>query len=337
MVRYGKKLGKRMTSLLMVLSVMMTVFVSVEPIKVHAATTYTGQVNASSIKLDDILTANAAIVNDSIAYDTIRISVDSNNFWTDLQKGSSLSVSTILSRLNKSNLYTIRCTEFSSKEWKFKTVAPPKATVSDAPTAASLTYNGNNQKLLATNGTATNGTMYYCVTTTASAPADSEFTITDGNSLTKKEAGTYYVWYMAKGNTGYENSSKAYFSVEIAKATPTSPTTPTLSNSVSYGTALSQISLSNDNSWIWENGTITPNAGTTAYTVIYNKTLDTANYDWSTVEGYDSTSSKIKRTVSVTVTPVEKTDETFTVPTNLSKAYDAAKTLKALIPFSDNN
>ena len=124
----------------------------------------------------------------------------------------------------------------------FVTVKPPEATVTTKPTAAeSLVYDGSDKSLLATGGTATNGTMCYRVTTTASAPADSEFTITNTNDLTEKNAGTYYVWYMAKGNTGYVNSSKGYFEVQIAKATPPILTTPTVSNPVPYGTALSAI------------------------------------------------------------------------------------------------
>ena len=192
MVRYGKKLGKRITAFLMILTVMMTVVMSVRPMEVRAATTYTGTVGALSIRQNDILTSTAVIVNDSAIYDSFKISVDNDKYWTNIQKNSSLNVSNILSRLGKSDLYTIRCTGFSSNYCNFVTVDPPEAEVTTKPTAAaSLTYNGNNQKLLATNGTATNGTMHYCVTTSASAPAYSEFTITDGNSLTKKEAGNH--------------------------------------------------------------------------------------------------------------------------------------------------
>ena len=336
MMKYGKKLGKRITAFLMILVMTMTIVMSVEPMEVRAATTHTEQVIFSDVRVDDIFKSGATIKNTSTVYN-ITVYVNGRT-WTISKDNGTFSVSNIFSALSLSDLHTLRCSEFSSKSLNLEVVNPPKATVTTKPTAAaSLVYDGSDKSLLATGGTATNGTMCYRVRTTASAPADSEFTITDTNALTEKNAGTYYVWYMAKGNTGYVNSSKAYIEVQIARATPTSPTTPTLSDSVPYGTKLSQISLGNDNSWIWENGNITPNAGTTEYTVIYNKTLDTANYDWSTVEGYDSTSSKIKRTVSVTVTPVEKTDATFTVPTNLSKAYDAAKTLKELIPFSDNN
>ena len=331
MMKYGKKLGKRITAFLMTLVIVMTIVMSVEPMEVKAATTYSESVNASAIRLDDILTASAVIVKDSKVYESIRISVDNNNYWTDIY--TTLNVSRILNLLGKSNLYTIRCTGFSSNSLNFVTVKPPEATVTTNPTAAtSLVYNGNDQSLLATGGTATNGTMCYHVKTTASAPLDSEFTITDTNALTKKDAGTYYVWYMAKGNEGYVNSSKGYFEVQIAKATPTL-TTPTVSNPVPYGTALSAISLGTD--WVWENENTVPDVGNTGYTAVYNKTLDTANYEWSSVEGYDN--GTIKRTVAVTVNPVEKTDATFTVPTNLSNTYDATKTLSELMPFTDNN
>ena len=331
MIKYGKKLKKRITAFLMTLVMVMTIGMSVSPMEVKAST-YNGQVNASAIRVDDILTASAVIVKDSVIYESIKISVDNNKYWTDIYGNSSLNVSSILNQLRKSNLYTIRCTGFSSNSLNFVTVKPPEATVSAAPTAASLTYNGNNQKLLKTGGTATNGTMCYCITNTASAPAYDEFTITDINSVTKINAGTYYVWYMAKGNSGYENSSKAYTPVEIAKAIPTL-TTPTVSNSVSYGTALSDISLDTD--WRWENANIVPEVDNTGYSVVYNKTLDTENYDWSRVPGYNN--GKITRTVVVPVNPVEKTDATFTVPTIPSKTYDATKNLNELMPFTDSN
>ena len=332
MMKYGKKLGKRITSLMMTLVIVMTIVMSVEPMEAWAATTYSESVNASAIRVDDILTASAVIVKDSLIYDSIRISVDNDKYWTDIY--NTLNVSSILNRLGKSNLYTIRCTGFSSNSLNFVTVKPPEATVTTKPTAAeSLVYDGSDKSLLATGGTATNGTMCYRVTTTASAPADSEFTITNTNDLTEKNAGTYYVWYMAKGNTGYVNSSKGYFEVQIAKATPPILTTPTVSNPVPYGTALSAISLGTD--WVWENENTVPDVGKTGYTAVYNKTLDTANYEWSSVEGYDN--GTIKRTVDVTVNPVEKTDATFTVPTNLSNTYDATKTLSELMPFTDSN
>lgn len=215
---------------------------------------------------------------------------------------------------------------------------PLSATVSTAPTVVtSLKYDGTDKKLLSTAGSATNGTMYYCITNTTSTPADSAFDITDITQLTKKDAGTYYVWYMAKGTNGYGDSSKSYKTVEIGKGTPTSPTTPTVS-SVSYGTKLSEISLGTD--WSWENENTVPDVGNTGYTAVYNKTLDTTNYDWSSVGGYDSTSGKIKRTITVPVSAVPRTEGTaegdFTVPTNLSATYDSAKTLNQQIALPTN-
>ena len=80
MMKYGKKLGKRITSLMMTLVIVMTIVMSVEPMEAWAATTYSESVNASAIRVDDILTASAVIVKDSLIYDSIRISVDNDKY-----------------------------------------------------------------------------------------------------------------------------------------------------------------------------------------------------------------------------------------------------------------
>ncbi len=87
------------------------------------------------------------------------------------------------------------------------------AKVTKAPTAKKLTYNGKDQKLVA-KGTASNGKMYYAVTKSTTAPKASKY----AKSIpTGKAAGTYYVWYKAKGNTGYKDSAVKKVKVTIAK------------------------------------------------------------------------------------------------------------------------
>ncbi len=79
-------------------------------------------------------------------------------------------------------------------------------TVTVAPrSVGSIEYNGAAQQLLANGGTALHGTVYYAVTTTATKPETSAYTITDPDAITGTEVGTYYIWYMVKGDTGYND------------------------------------------------------------------------------------------------------------------------------------
>ncbi len=87
------------------------------------------------------------------------------------------------------------------------------AKVTKAPTAKKLTYNGKDQMLVA-KGTASNGKMYYAVTKNTTAPKASEYKT---SIPTGKAAGTYYVWYKAKGNKGYKDSAVKKVKVTIAK------------------------------------------------------------------------------------------------------------------------
>jgi len=83
------------------------------------------------------------------------------------------------------------------------TVSGSKASVTTPPTGkTSLTYNNSDQALLNSDGVAENGTMWYA--TGNSTPSGWSGTIPTG-----KNAGTYKVWYKAKGNTGYDDSDVA--------------------------------------------------------------------------------------------------------------------------------
>ena len=85
---------------------------------------------------------------------------------------------------------------------------PPIASVSKAPTAKTLTYNGSEQTL-ANAGSATNGTMQYCLTENGTYSSN----IPKGTN-----AGSYKVYYYVKGNSGYQDSAKNSINVTIKKA-----------------------------------------------------------------------------------------------------------------------
>jgi len=74
------------------------------------------------------------------------------------------------------------------------------ATVTKAPTAKSLTYTGSAQELV-TAGEATGGEMQYALGTATEATQPYTTSIP-----TATDAGTYYIWYMVKGDTNYSDS-----------------------------------------------------------------------------------------------------------------------------------
>ncbi|MBQ9361159.1 MAG: Ig-like domain-containing protein, partial [Lachnospiraceae bacterium] len=88
------------------------------------------------------------------------------------------------------------------------------AEITKAPKAiTNLVYTGKAQALI-TAGEAKGGTMYYAVTTSAAAPAASAYKTT---IPTGKNAGTYYVYYMAKGDNDHTDTAANKLTVSIKK------------------------------------------------------------------------------------------------------------------------
>ena len=80
-----------------------------------------------------------------------------------------------------------------------------------------LVYNGTAQPLI-TGGEATGGTLYYTMTTTdTSAPVDLSLYSTDIPAAT--DAGTYFVWYMVKGDDSHNDTEVEKLTIQIAEAT----------------------------------------------------------------------------------------------------------------------
>lgn len=99
------------------------------------------------------------------------------------------------------------------------TVAQANLSVT-APTAASPTYNGNNQNLLATNGSAANGTFYYRLGTSGTWST----TAPKG-----KNAGSYQVYYYVKGDANHKDSG--------SESNPLGPVSCTIGKAASSLTA----------------------------------------------------------------------------------------------------
>ena len=115
------------------------------------------------------------------------------------------------------------------------------ATVTKAPTAKTLTYNGSAQELVNA-GEATGGEMQYALGTKDAATEEYTTSIP-----AKTDAGTYYVWYKAVGDANHTNSEAKCITVTIGRrssgggggsssggssSSPSTPTTPTESYTV---------------------------------------------------------------------------------------------------------
>lgn len=98
------------------------------------------------------------------------------------------------------------------KKVQFPAAKDP-ATVTTAPTAKTLTYNGSAQELVSA-GIASGGTMQYVVTTENTAPADNLYTT---SIPTATDAGTYYVWYKAVGDDNHYDTDAAVVPVSIGE------------------------------------------------------------------------------------------------------------------------
>ena len=86
------------------------------------------------------------------------------------------------------------------------------ATITTAPEAKSVTYNGKEQALIKA-GTATGGQMLYALGDDNGATGEFAATIPKGI-----DAGTYKVWYMVKGDSRHNDIPAARMDAEIGKA-----------------------------------------------------------------------------------------------------------------------
>ena len=94
--------------------------------------------------------------------------------------------------------------------WKF-TIGKADPAV-NAPTAKSLTYTGSAQELV-TAGEASGGEMQYALGTDATNAPTSGY---EASIPTATDAGTYYVWYMVKGDSGHSDVAAKSLVVSIA-------------------------------------------------------------------------------------------------------------------------
>ncbi len=100
-----------------------------------------------------------------------------------------------------------------------RVVFPRHATILNPPTAISgLKYTGSQQQLI-NPGKAVGGTVKYAIKTTPSTPSADEYIYDNDNLPKAADVGTYYIYYMAKGDDYHLDSEGTnYIEAKIGEA-----------------------------------------------------------------------------------------------------------------------
>ena len=115
-----------------------------------------------------------------------------------------------------------------------------------------------------------------------------------------ENAGNYKVKFTVEATTNFGSLSEI-LDLTIAKAIP-SLEAPTAQNDITYGAAISTVGLTEG--WTWLDGTTIPTVQNSGF-VAYFTPADTANYDWTGIDGWNEVESRVEKTVSVTVTKAD--------------------------------
>lgn len=150
-----------------------------------------------------------------------------------------------------------------------------------------------------------------------------------GISLTLKgvaASGTYKLVVTVSGDDADNVTAEKEVTVTINKATASVPAAPEVTGELTYGQALSDLTLPEN--WAWANGDTVPavaDSNTTGYAV--KIAVDDENYDWSGVDGY----ADGYYTAMVTVT-VNAKEITVTITPNGGTYNDVTGATAALDP-----
>lgn len=150
-----------------------------------------------------------------------------------------------------------------------------------------------------------------------------------GISLTLKgvaASGTYKLVVTVSGDDADNVTAEKEVTVTINKATASVPAAPEVTGELTYGQALSALTLTEN--WAWVNGDTVPavsDSGTTGYGV--RIAVDDENYDWSGTDGY----ADGYYTATVTVT-VNAKEITVTITPNGGTYNDVTGATAALDP-----
>lgn len=171
----------------------------------------------------------------------------------------------------------------------------------------------------------TDGLMYAYQWYKGGEPLDGQ----TGISLTLKgvaASGTYKLVVTVSGDDADNVTAEKEVTVTINKATASVPAAPKVTGELTYGQALSALTLTEN--WAWVNGDTVPavsDSGTTGYGV--RIAVDDENYDWSGTDGYAD--GYYTETVTVTVNAKEIT---VTITPNGGTYNDVTGATAALDP-----
>ena len=173
------------------------------------------------------------------------------------------------------------------------------APVYTAPTANTLTYNGQDQALV-TVGSTTEGTIYYALLASADA-VPGENTAWQTTSPTGRNAGNYYVWWKLTGDANHSDIAPAKLEPKINQK---DLTVTANEQTITYGDAISQTAYTADQPVTGETLTVTLTANIDAGTITpqaeikAGETITTSNYNLTLKNGTLTVNN-----ASLTVTP----------------------------------
>ena len=200
------------------------------------------------------------------------------------------------------------------------TISKAPATVTAAPTANTLTYNGEAQALVAA-GTSGGGTMVYSLT------KDGEYTTT---VPTATDAKTYTVWYKVVGDANHSDSEPASVEVTIAAKNISGVTVESIADQPYTGEALKPaLTVKDSDKVLFED---------TDYTVVYseNTYVGTASV---TIAGKGNYEGNVTKTFNITTAaqePVITPSATVTKGGNTVDLKPLVTNAKGSVAFSIN-
>ena len=152
----------------------------------------------------------------------------------------------------------------------------------------------------------------------------------NGEEVTPVNAGEYTVKIDVSDGREYAAVNGLEIGTfEITKAAPAALEIPT-ATAISYGQTLSASELSNSD-WAWVDGTVVPNAVADhdAYILV-----DDSNYDYTSVEGYDSANHRVVKGVGVIVSKTTPTVVVTAAPTTAVAGATVSVSATASNPYN---
>ena len=248
--------------------------------------------------------AAQALVNaGSTTGGTMEYSLDGTTYSTTIPSAANVGIYTVYYRVAGNVNYNDVAAQTVTV-----TIAASQSAIATAPTVKTgLVYNGSAQALMNA-GTATNGTMQY----------SSDGTTFSTIIPTATNAGSYDVWYMVKGNTGYNDVAAAKLTAIIAKATPT--VTAPIGKTLNYtGAALALVNAGSTTGGTLEYSldgttysTAIPSATNVGTYTVYYRVVGNANYN-------DVAPQKL--TVSIAKADVKVLYENYEFTAKLGEAF----------------